>query len=209
MSKAKQTTSKTTTTTTTSAADLQQNLIAALQVRIDNAENENQRDYLKKEQNFFSDKNAEIIIEKSMNLIDYARFANQVKITDKKNRDYLAQYVINKIRRFAYGIANNTKSFIDGYSNSILFNLNELQNMTMKSRLVSLSKSAVYLETEKIQDIKRKINVSLNTADTQASSSKQAFIFLNITNGQKGKRDDEIEFKENEIADYVKAWFAQ
>ena len=206
MSKAKQTTSK---TTTTSAADLQQNLIAAFQVRIDNAENENQRDYLKKEQNFFSDKNAEIIIEKSMNLIDYARFANQVKITDKKNRDYLAQYVINKIRRFAYGIANNTKSFIDGYSNSILFNLNELQNMTMKSRLVSLSKSAVYLETEKIQDIKRKINVSLNTADTQASSSKQAFIFLNITNGQKGKRDDEIEFKENEIADYVKAWFAQ
>ena len=207
MSKAKQTTSK--TTTTTSAADLQQNLIAAFQVRIDNAENENQRDYLKKEQNFFSDKNAEIIIEKSMNLIDYARFANQVKITDKKNRDYLAQYVINKIRRFAYGIANNTKSFIDGYSNSILFNLNELQNMTMKSRLVSLSKSAVYLETEKIQDIKRKISVSLNTADTQASSSKQAFIFLNITNGQKGKRDDEIEFKENEIADYVKAWFAQ
>jgi len=207
MSKAKQTTNKTTTTTT--AADLQQNLIAAFQVRIDNAENENQRDYLKKEQNFFSDKNAEIIIEKSMSLIDYARFANQVKITDKKNRDYLAQYVINKIRRFAYGIANNTKSFIDGYSNSILFNLNELQNMTMKSRLVSLSKSAVYLETEKIQDIKRKISVSLNTADTQASSSKQAFIFLNITNGQKGKRDDDIEFKENEIADYVKAWFAQ
>jgi len=206
MSKAKQTTNKTTTTT---AADLQQNLIAAFQVRIDNAENENQRDYLKKEQNFFSDKNAEIIIEKSMSLIDYARFANQVKITDKKNRDYLAQYVINKIRRFAYGIANNTKSFIDGYSNSILFNLNELQNMTMKSRLVSLSKSAVYLETEKIQDIKRKISVSLNTADTQASSSKQAFIFLNITNGQKGKRDDDIEFKENEIADYVKAWFAQ
>jgi len=207
MSKAKQTTNK--TTTTTSAADLQQNLIAAFQVRIDNAENENQRDYLKKEQSFFSDKNAEIIIEKSMSLIDYARFANQVKITDKKNRDYLAQYVINKIRRFAYGIANNTKSFIDGYSNSILFNLNELQNMTMKSRLVSLSKSAVYLETEKIQDIKRKISVSLNTADTQASSSKQAFIFLNITNGQKGKRDDDIEFKENEIADYVKAWFAQ
>ncbi len=207
MSKTSKTTSK--TTTTTSAQDLQTAIIAAFQVRIDNAENENQRDYLTKEKRFFEDKNAEITIEKSMQYIDFARFANQIKITEKKNRDYLAQYVINKIRRFAYAIANNAKSFIDGYSNSILHNLNELQNMTMKSRLVSLSKSAVYLETEKIQEIKRKINVSLNTADTQASSSKQAFIFLNITNGQKGKRDDDIEFKDNDTANFVKAWFAQ
>ena len=208
MSKANKTTSKT-TTTTTSAQDLQNAIIEAFKIRIDNAENDNQRDYLTKEKRFFEDKNAEIIIEKSMQYIDFARFANQIKITEKKNRDYLAQYIINKIRRFAYGIANNTKSFIDGYSNSILFNLSELQNMTMKSRLVSLSKSAVYLETEKIQEIKRKINVSLNTADTQASSSKQAFIFLNITNGQKGKRDDDIEFKDNDTANFVKAWFVQ
>lgn len=197
------------TSKTSAAQDLQQRIIAAFQVRIDNAENENQRDYLKKEQNFFNDKNAEIIIEKSAHLIDYAKLADQIKITSKRDNGYLAQYVINKIRRFAYALANNTKSFIDGYSNSILHNLNELQEITIKSRLVSLSKSAVYLETEKVQAIQRKINVSLNTADTQASSSKQAFIFLNITNGQKGKRDDNIEFKDNEIANTVKAWFAQ
>lgn len=189
---------------------IQNRLLQNLQYRIDNADNENKKDNLQKEHNAFSGVNALKMIEKTVHLVDYETLIKNVKYIDSKENknDFIAQYALTKIRRFIYSLANNMNN-IDPYSKSILFNLCKLQEITAKSRMVALSKFAEYDALDNVQDIQRKINVALNTADTQASSSKQTFIFLNITTGQKGKRDDTIEFKDNETVNIIKAWFAK
>lgn len=204
------TTSKRTSKTTTSAPaqDLQALILQALQARIDSAPNENQRENLQTEYKFFADNNGAIIINKVSHIIDIQTLARKISIIEKSNIDFVAVYALQKIRKMIYSLANNTKSFIDGYSNSIISNMVKLQEITNKSALVALSKSIEYSELDKVQEIKRTINVAVSTASTQASSTRQMLNILNIANVTKRKNGDEFQFNDNETAKTIIAFYA-
>jgi hypothetical protein len=199
---------KTTKATATATADFQALILSAIQARIDNAPNDNQRDNLATEYKFFADNNGQIILNKVSNIIDIATLSRKIAIIDKSNIDYVAVYALQKIRKMIYSIANNTKSFIDGYSNSIISNMVKLQEITNKSALIALSKSIEYSELDKVQEIKRTINVAVSTASTQASSTRQMLNILNIANVTKRKNGDEFQFNDNETAKTIIAFYA-
>ena len=139
-----------------------QNLIlAALQSRIDNAPNDNQRDNLAAEHRFFADANGAAILDKCAAVIDLQSLAAKISICEKSNSDFIAVYALQKIRKMIYALANNTKSFIDGYSNSIIYNMVRLQELDNKSALVALSRAVEYTELDKVRDIKRQISVAV------------------------------------------------
>ena len=206
--KASKTSKTTKATDTVHEVDFQAVILAALQVRIDNAPNENQKDNLQTEYKFFADNNGAIILNKVSNIIDIQTLANKIAITDKSNIDYVAVYALQKIRKMIYAFANNTKSFIDGYSNSIISNMVKLQEITNKSALVALSKSVEYTELDKVQEIKRTINVAVSTASTQASSTRQMLNILKIANVTKRKNSDEFSFNDNDAAKMIIAFYA-
>ena len=188
--------------------DLQAVMLAALKVRIDNAPNENQKDNLQTEYKFFADNNGSIILNKVSDLIDICALSRKIAIIDKSNNDFVAVYALQKVRKMIYSFANNTKSFIDGYSNSIIFNMVRLQEITNKSALIALSKSVEYSELDRIQEIKRQINVAVSTASTQASSTRQMLNLLNIANVTKRKNNDEFSFNDNATAKTLIAFYA-
>jgi hypothetical protein len=186
----------------------QKMILAAIQSRIDSAPNENQRENIAAEYRFFSDNNAAIILDKVSHIIDINKLAKQIAISEKSNSDFIAVYALQKIRKMIYSLANNTKSYIDGYSNSIIFNMVKLNSeITNKSALVALSKSVEYTEFDKVQDIKRTISVAVSTASTQASSTRQMLRVLNIANVTKRKNQDEFTFIESDIAKQVIAYY--
>jgi hypothetical protein len=125
------------------------------------------------------------------------------------NDDYVAIKVITKIRQCIYALATKQKSKLDAYTNSILFNLSKNQELTNKSGLVSLTKQVQYSETDQVQHVRALVNVSVNTATTQLSSSRQMLRFLDICNVVKAKKNDAISFKENERANAIIAFYAQ
>lgn len=196
------------TKATKATIDFQALILSAIQNRIDNAPNDNQRDNLATEYKFFADNNGQIILNKVSDLIDIAALSRKIAIIDKSNIDYVAVYALQKIRKMIYSLANNTKSFIDGYSNSIISNMVKLQEITNKSALVALSKSIEYSELDKVQEIKRTINVAVSTASTQASSTRQMLNILNIANVTKRKNGDEFQFNDNETAKTIIAFYA-
>lgn len=185
-----------------------QNLVLkSIQARIDAAENDNKRDNLSAEYRFFEDKNAAVILDKVSHLIDLQALAKKISITEKSNADFVAVYALQKIRKMIYALANNQRSAIDSYSNSILSNMVTLQAITNKSALVALSKSVEYTETDKVQAIKRLISVAVTTAGTQASSTRQMLRTLNISNITKRKNADEFGFNDTDIARAVVAFY--
>lgn len=197
MSKAKQTN------------NVQNLILAALQSRIDNAPNDNQRDNLSAEHRFFSDANGAVILDKCAALVDLQSLAAKISICEKSNSDFIAVYALQKIRKMLYALANNTKSFIDGYSNSIIFNMVRLQELDNKSALVALSRAVEYTELDKVRDIKRQISVAVSTASTQASSTRQMLRVLNIATVTKRKTGDEFTFQDNATAKQVIAFYAK
>jgi hypothetical protein len=209
MTKTTKTTKTTTKTTSAPVSDNQALILNAIKRRIEVAPNDNQKEKLTTEHTFFEGVNAQVMLDKVSHLIDLATLARRIAYTEKENKtEFVAVYALQKIRKMIYALANNASGFVDGYTRPILANLATLQTLTAKSRLVTLSKSIEYTELDKVQAIKRSISVAVNTAGTQASSSKQLFILLNITTGVKGKKDDEIEYRDNDIANTVKTWFA-
>jgi hypothetical protein len=199
---------KATKATATATADFQALILSAIQTRIDSAPNENQKDNLATEYKFFADNNGQIILNKVSHIIDIQNLARKISIIEKSNNDFVAVYALQKIRKMIYSIANNTKSFIDGYSNSIISNMVKLQEITNKSALIALSKSIEYSELDKVQEIKRTINVAVSTASTQASSTRQMLNILNIANVTKRKNGDEFQFNDNETAKTIIAFYA-
>lgn len=187
---------------------IQNAVIKSIQARIDAAPNTNQVDNLSAELRFFSDKNGAIILDKVSTLIDIQALAKHIAVSDKSSSDFIAVYALQKIRKMVYSLANNTRSYIDGYSNSILSNMVSLQTeITNKSALVSLSKGIEYTETDKVQSIKRLISVAVSTASTQASSTRQMLRVLNIANVTKRKNADEFTFNDSDIARAVIAYY--
>lgn len=187
---------------------VQNAVLKSIQARIDAAPNANQAENLSAEYRFFADKNGAIILDKVSHIIDIAALAKQISIIEKSDSNFIAVYALQKIRKMIYSLANNTKSYIDGYSNSILSNMVSLQSeITNKSALVSLSKSIEYSETDKVQSIKRLISVAVSTASTQASSTRQMLRVLNIANVTKRKNADEFTFNDTDIARAVIAYY--
>lgn len=187
---------------------VQNAILKSIQARIDAAPNANQAENLSAEYRFFADKNGAIILEKVSQYIDIAALAKQISIIEKSDSNFIAVYALQKIRKMIYSLANNTKSYIDGYSNSILANMVSLQSeITNKSALVSLSKGIEYTETDKVQSIKRLISVAVSTASTQASSTRQMLRVLNIANVTKRKNSDEFTFNDTDIARAVIAYY--
>lgn len=205
------TTAPVTTTTTapvTTTDTLQAVILAALQVRIDTAPNENQRDTITTEYKFFADANGAVILNKVSHLIDVQTLARKISITEKSNADFVAVYALQKVRKMIYALANGVKSFIDGYSNSIITNMVTLQELTNKSALVALSKSVEYTELDKVQAIKRTINVAVSTASTQASSTRQMLRLLDVASVTKRKNGDEFTFNDTDTARAIVAFYA-
>lgn len=219
MTEVKKTTAKKTATKKTAAivetinveTNYQALILDAIKNRIETTDVPNQIKNLQAEYNFFNDTNGKIILEKASEYVDIPKLAAQIARpkTSAKDTDFVAVYALQKIRKMLYALANNAKGFLDPYTSPILLNLAKLQSMTAKSRLVTLSKAIEYTELDKVQAIKRMISVAVNTADTQASSTKQLFLLLNITTGTKGKKNDDIEFKDTPIANHVKSWYAE
>lgn len=134
--------------------------------------------------------------------------AHDLAVTEKSDSRFIGLKVITKIRQAINALANDRKSFFDGYTNSILSNLARLQEMSNKSALVSLSKAIEYTETDQISDIKRMIDCTPSTASTQASSSRMMLRALGVCNVQKRKNGDVISFAENDTANAVRVMFA-
>lgn len=189
-------------------ADLQSIILAAIKVRIDNAPNENQADNLSTEYKFFADVNGAVILDKVSSIVDVPALAKKIAVTDKSSADFVAVYALQKVRKMVYAFANNARSFIDGYSNSIISNMVQLQELTNKSALVALSKSIEYSELDKVQAIKRTINVAVSTASTQASSTRQMLRLLDVASVTKRKTGDEFTFNDTASAKQVMAFYA-
>jgi hypothetical protein len=203
MSKAKKA-----TTTTTTGADFQALILSAIQARIDNAPNVNQADNLQTEYKFFADSNGAAILEKVSATVDVPALARKISICEKSSADFVAVYALQKVRKMLYALANNARSFVDGYSNSILSNMVTLQELTNKSALVALSKSVEYSELDKVQAIKRTINVAVSTASTQASSTRQMLRLLDVASVTKRKNGDEFTFNDTPSARAIVAFYA-
>lgn len=133
--------------------------------------------------------------------------AHDIAVTEKSDSRFIGLKVITKVRQAINALANDRKSFFDGYTNSILSNLARLQELTNKSALVSLSRSVEYSETDQIADIKRVIDCSPSTASTQASSSRMMLRALGVCHVQKRKNGDVISFAENATASAVRVMY--
>jgi hypothetical protein len=134
--------------------------------------------------------------------------AHDLAVTDKQDARFIALKVITKIRQSINALANNRKTFFDGYTVSILANLTRLQELSNKSALVSLSRSVEYHEDEQVADIRRVIDCSPSTASTQASSSRMMLRALGACNVQKRKAKDVISFTDSACANAIQVMFA-
>ena len=196
---------------TATATAVQAALLASIKRRIDNAPNLNQADNLTTEFKFFEGATGARILEAAAAKydIDIKAVADQVGVLPTENKDqFLAVYALQKVRKALYALANDTKSAFDGYTNSILFNMANLQAINNKEARMSLCKAIEYTELEQTQAIRRLLNCSEGTASTQASSTRMMLRALGIGNVIKRKAGDSISFTDSKAAQGVMAMYA-
>lgn len=183
-------------TNSVNAKNVLKSIQDALNTRIENAENDNQRKNFKTEIAFYN----EAMISSALALdIDMKAIAKQIAISDKKNADFIAVYALQKIRKLLTASALNLISFTDSYTKTILTNLMfDAQNN--KTAYVSLSKSIEFSEFDTQKKIKARYNCNASTASTQASSTRQALKVLNIATVSKNKVNDEFALTDSKIA---------
>jgi hypothetical protein len=133
--------------------------------------------------------------------------ADKIKITDKSNNGYVALKVINKITGVIYSLANKNKSDLNNYVNAVFLNMVKNQTLTNKSALITLSKDYEYVSTDKVQTIKKVVDVKASTSSTQVSQIKQVLRFLDLADIAKGKRDAELSFKDNAQSKAIIAFY--
>lgn len=189
-----------------------QTIINAIQHRIDNAENDNQKSTLQTEMKILSSENGLAILNNvaSNYDIDLANLAKQISVLKTESRaDYLAVYALQKVRKTLIALSTNSKSAIDGYSNAILFNLSVLQQLTTKESRMVMSNAIEYSELEQVNAIKRTMNCNESTASTQASSTRMMLKALDIANVIKKNKNDVISFKDNKASQAIIAFYAK
>jgi hypothetical protein len=186
-------------------------LLGSIKRRIDSAPNANQAENLAAEFRFFEGASGARIIEAAAAKyeIDFGSLADQVSVLPTENKDrFLAVYALQKVRKAIYALANDTKSAFDGYTNSILYNMANLQAINNKEARMSLCKAIEYTELEQVQGIRRLLNCSEGTASTQASSTRMMLRALGVGNVVKRKAGDSISFTESKAAQGVLAMYA-
>lgn len=186
------------------AETLQTKMVNALQARIDNAPNENQRDNLTAELKKFSGENNLYVFSAAKALeIDIEKLAEKIALSpSSENKDnFVAVYALQKIRKalFAFAATTSNKSFFDGYSKSIITNLVRLQTLTGKSTRAALC-AIEYDELDQVQDIKRLMNCAESTANTQASSTRMMLHYLDVCNVVKRGKGDALSFKDSKAS---------
>lgn len=206
---AKTKTPKTESTNVPQADSLQATILAAIQRRIDNAPNLNQAEKLQAEYRFLADATGERILAAvaSKYEIDLSDLAAQIATLSDENKDrFLAVYALQKVRKALYALANGIKAF-DGYTNSILFNMVNLQTINNKEARMSLCKAIEYTEMDQVQGIRRLLNCSEGTASTQASSTRMMLRALGVGNVIKRAKGDSISFTESKAAQAIVAMY--
>lgn len=188
---------------------LQANIVKALQSRIDAAPNANQADNLTAERKFFEGSSALAMIEKCKALeIDFQALARKFEIADKSNSDFVAVYALQKIRKALFALALNSRASFDKYSNSIIQNLCDLQDLNTKHTRMSICNAIEFDELEQVRTIKRYHNCSESTASTQSSSTRMMLNYLNICAVAKGRKNDVMTFADTLAAKQVQTMFA-
>lgn len=189
-----------------------QAIINAIQYRIDNAENENQKSTLQTELKMLSSESGIATLNNvaSNYDIDLANLAKQISVLKTESRaDYLAVYALQKVRKTLTALSTKSKSAIDGYSNAILFNLSVLQQLTTKETRMVMSNAIEYSELEQVNAIKRTMNCNESTASTQASSTRMMLKALDIANVIKKNKNDVISFKDNKASHAIMSFYAK
>ena len=90
----------------------------AIQHRIDNAENDNQKSTLQTEMKILSSENGLAILNNvaSNYDIDLTALAKQISVLKTESKqDYLAVYALQKVRKTLTALSTKSKSAIDGY----------------------------------------------------------------------------------------------
>jgi hypothetical protein len=189
-----------------------QAIINAIQFRIDNAENENQKSTLQTELKMLSSESGIATLNNvaSNYDIDLANLAKQISVLKTESKqDYLAVYALQKVRKTLTALSTKSKSAIDGYSNAILFNLSALQTLTTKESRMVMSNAIEYSELEQVNAIKRTMNCNESTASTQASSTRMMLKALDIANVIKKNKNDVISFKDNKASQAIISFYAK
>lgn len=189
-----------------------QAIINAIQYRIDNAENENQKSTLQTELKMLSSESGIATLNNvaSNYDIDLTALAKQVSVLKTESKqDYLAIYALQKVRKTLTALSTKSKSAIDGYSNAILFNLSALQQLSTKETRMVMSNAIEYSELEQVNAIKRTMNCNESTASTQASSTRMMLKALDIANVIKKNKNDVISFKDNKASQAIIAFYAK
>jgi hypothetical protein len=185
------------------AESIQKAIVTAFETRVSLAENDNQAKNLKAEI-----KNYTLpVIEYALALnVDLESLAKHIAIADKKHNDFIAVYALQKIRKILHACTQSLKSSLDGYTRTILENLlhNEQNN---KSAYVSLSRSIEFNELDNQKHIAKRYSCSASTAGTQASSTRQAMLKLNIATVTKGKVNDEFALTDSTISKKLQSLF--
>jgi hypothetical protein len=185
------------------AESIQKAIVTAFETRVSLAENDNQAKNLKAEI-----KNYTLpVIEYALALnVDLESLAKHIAIADKKHNDFIAVYALQKIRKILHACTQSLKSSLDGYTRTILENLlhNEQNN---KSAYVSLSRSIEFSELDNQKHITKRYSCSASTAGTQASSTRQAMLKLNIATVTKGKVNDEFALTDSTISKKLQSLF--
>lgn len=186
-------------------------LIESIKHRIANAENANQVRNYSAELKFFSDVNGRIVVEKCESLgIDVLKLANKVRILKHENKnEYLAIYALQKVRKTMYAVANNVKRFVDSYTNAVLTNLMNLQELNTKDARMSMCKAIEYNELEEVKNIVRTMNCNESTASTQVSSTRMMLDALSIAVVHKGAKNDTIVFNDSAATKVITTFYAK
>ena len=180
---------------------------SSMQVRIDNAQNDNMREFLTKQQtNFEKLSEAQIAALQALN-IDFKTLSAQIAL-DKTNKEFLAQYALEKVIKACKALASGSSAMLDKYTFSIVKNLNTLQTLdNLNTQRAICSKIEIDLMQVE-QFVKVYHNCSPSTASTQASSTRMMLQALNVCNVSKGSKADSISFTDSESALKMQALFA-
>jgi hypothetical protein len=187
---------------------LQAKVINAIQSRIESANNANQSKTLTAELQQFSAKSAIAALQALQNLeVDVDTLAKRIAISDKVNRDFVAVYALQKVRKTIYALALKSSAALDRYSFSILKNLCDLQRLDNLNTQRAICSKIELDELAQEQAVRVYHNCAPSTASTQASSTRMMLAVLNICDVSKGKKGDSIAFSDSATSKAMQALF--
>lgn len=117
----------------------------------------------------------------------------------KRESNRFNVYALEKVRKLLRAVANNSASMLDKYSAAILLTLAKNKSrddfyLTREHCYAMFSRAKRY-DNVKLSELVRNVNVTANTATTQASSSLRALAAMNVLRfDDETKRVSNIDF---------------